>query len=619
MPNITIPALRQIIIHNGVSYPIFLCTAAASTLRQISLVPRFSPTDSQSTLATRLWEPLYAPANGLISTGAGPPGQTVAELTNYWQRPSDMERIQDITSFYLGSDQIMSNPLLFSVQDPIDPAVNIEIEQIGDPGDDVVGDSKFVLVKIQYPNNPQGSTRPLIVIDGQHRLEGMGSNGALGTEQLPFVLLYDDTGAGLYSGKYQAETFTMVTTTAKDLSQPHKDWMRFTFGLKPFHPIEDINRRKAYETVLFLCKTSTWGGGEPNSIFYDRIRFNTSPSATVSWGYLDSDGLALDATKLSNFILKQYYEIGGALPPQELARALSNAMAALAATDVNAGTSSRLFPGPARPGAGYSGGLEPVYTGVIQGILTYMSSPSTGYGAQNPPPPVPISRVQWNTAISDANLNGLDWTFTGAYSISGTDISGSYSGWSRDIMRQCIAFYLRKRNPATPSTNFIEYIWGRDARIELVATPSSANNTPLWGRRALGFPAIHKNGYSIGWPIPASKVHTSTAGPFNLQGGGPVPGGVSRDCLVLSHNQSKEGYAFSSTPNLRIKPTRGMRYWVGAIPPGGGGATVVGSSANKAKGVYFGGLAAGTNIWIEVDIISFSRGTERKFIHRVQR
>lgn len=616
MPTVNIPALRQIISHNGVNYPIFLCTAAASTLRQISLVPRFSPNDTQTVLAQRLWNPLYGPT-GAITAGAGVPGETVAELTTSWQRPSDLERIQDITAFYLGSNQIMSNPLLFSVQDPIDPAVNIDIEEMGDPGNDVDGDSTFVLVKIEYPNNPEGPTRPLVVIDGQHRLEGIGSNAILGTEQLPFVLLYDDTGVGLYPGRYQAETFTMVTTTAKDLAQPHKDWMRFTFGLKPFNPISDINRRKAYETVLFLCRTDAFGPREPNPIFFNRIRFNTSPSATVSWGYTDADGLALDATKLSNFILKHYYELGGLLAPQELARALSNAMAALANNDPNAGTTSRLFPGPATPG--YSGGLEPVYTGVIQGILSYMSSPSSGYGAQNPSLAVPISRGDWNTAITASNLNGLDWTFTGAYSISGTDISGSYSGWSRDIMRQCIAFYLRKRDPGAASTNFIEYIWGRDASIEFVATPSSANDTPLWGRRALGFPTIYRSTYSIGWPIPVSKITTSARVPFNLQGGAMIPGGGSRDSLVLCHNQSKEGFAFRSTPNIRIKPTRGVKYWVGAIPPNATGGTVEGSSANKNKGVYLGGLAAGTDVWMEVNVVSFSRNTERKFRQKVRR
>jgi hypothetical protein len=613
MPRLYVPALKQIVTHGGAQYPLFLCTLPANQLRVISKVPRFSPNDAQRTLANRLWRPLYDPRIGVIATGAEAPGAGVSELTDYWQRPSDQERIGKIGEYYAAASQIMSNPLLLSVQTPQDPAVTIEVQEQCAPAN--AQNASFVEIQIDYPNNPHGPQLPLIVIDGQHRLEGIGTTPGIRGEHIPFVLLFDDTGAGLYDGRYQAETFTMVTTTAKDLDQPHKDWMRFTFGLPPFDAINQPNRRKAYETVLFLCTQATFAG-DANPIFYDRIRFSTSPSNVVNWGYNDSDGLAYDASKLATFILKQYYDEGGTDSPEELARKLSNAMAALANVDPNNGTTSRLFPGPAVPG--YSGALEVVGSGVIQGILYYLATRS-GYGAALAPLPLPTTKAQWDTAIADADLAGLDWKFDGStgFEIGGTDTSGSQSGWSKDIMRQCIAYYLRKRDPVQVSINFIEYIFGRGARLEFNALPSSpANGNPLWGRQALGFPAKYSRVYTIPWPIPASKEQTIVGPSFNLQGGGGPPGGGDRRSLVVSHNQSKSEYTFSATPNVRIKPKRAFTYWVGAIPPAGGGGTVSGSVGNNVRGVPFT-HPVGTHIWTQLEVTSFSRHTERKVRKRI--
>jgi len=544
---------------------------------------------------------LYGPA-GIISTGAANPGQAIAELTDNWQRPTDVNRIQDIGEYYAGANQIMSNPLLLSVQTPRDPAVTIVQNVIGvSPNTNAT----FVELEITYPANAAGPTSPFIVIDGQHRLEGMGITAAVRNEPIPFVLLWDDTagaGAGVYTGAYQAETFTTVTTTAKDLQQPHKDWMRFTFGFKGYDTLQNESKRKSYEAVLFLCSQNRFAG-EPNPIFYDRIRFNPSVANVRQWGYLDSDGFALDATKLSSWILKFYYELGGVEDPVFVATNLSNALAALAAVDPNAGTTSRLFPGPAIPG--YTGGLEPVYSGVVQGILRYLATPA---GV------IPVNRVEWDVAIVEASLNGLDWNFDGTVGsrISGTDVSGSQSGWSKDIMAKCFAHYLRERNPAVAPINFIEYIFGRGARVEFVAVETSPRtNRPLWGRAALGFPTTYRRSYNLSWPT--SPIDTNTTLAFNMQGGGAVPGGGLRRSLVVTHCDTTDGFRIRATPNCKIKRNRSARYWATRIAGNGTDA----SNIKATNTGLFLNNPVGTSIWIELEVTSFSRHTERKFRKQV--
>ena len=516
MPNIA--CVRSEIIHRGNTYPVFTGSLEANELYDLASVPSYNPADGNSTIATRLWEPLYNAAAGAIPMGGGP-GVTRAPVTDRWQRPQNPEKVANIQLYHANRDQIMSNPIILAVKDPSPGGANIVPTLIG--GSPQAGSEFCDLAITRAPGN---GNEPLMIIDGQHRLSGL-NRGATINEKVPFILLFDDIhfvqaarANNIYTPEYIAETFGIVSTTPTMLEEPHSSWMQFTFGLPvpaKYEPPGAEKLRKAFETGLWLGSQTQFPsiaavaaavgglGFRANVVFLDRIGFNPA----LQYGFMDNQGFGWQIHNLAEIINDYYYEPGGVLVPELLARQISWSVEALRAWDPNEGADSRLFPGPG------TSGIKPMILGIFRGLLQFIrtNGPLADYDT-------------WQDLIRDNLVNpgriaalvgapaagvGINWTFPGRLPIGDETVS-SQRNWTREITKDSLIHYLT----GLRTTDFMDYLFGTDAEIRFTAS------LPTAGRRPRG-----PGAFDLDYNVPGGAKDSTVAiagGAFNMQNGTPA-------------------------------------------------------------------------------------------------
>ena len=78
---------------------------------------------------------------------------------------------------------------------------------------------------LEIPIPGSGQSPPLWIIDGQHRITGLGDSKCKQRDNpIPVVFLLNDGGSS-YNGRNLAKIFAQVTTEATPLAKLHKEWL----------------------------------------------------------------------------------------------------------------------------------------------------------------------------------------------------------------------------------------------------------------------------------------------------------------------------------------------------------------------------------------------------------
>ena len=309
MPQISVQALKSVAIINGKEYPMYCGFLSAADLREIAEVPSFAREKHHHQIASDIHNP----------------------PVDQWQRPLDEEKTKQITAIYSNRDKdnLMANPVLIgTARMNLADSSNIQIEQmttVGNNGDVYPVEGLYKLL-ISFTNE----RKPLWILDGQHRIEGMRHSSQMKTP-MPFLLLHDDEQ---YHPPFLAELFTQVTTGATPMKGLHGAWMQYAFKLNKY---SDHNVHAAVETAIHLCKTTTFD--TVVNPFHNKIQFNPYQS-------LPSHGaFGFDMTEWEALITNYYYghQHGTRLSPEELAKQIVMAIVALHQVDSRKNQGSKFF------------------------------------------------------------------------------------------------------------------------------------------------------------------------------------------------------------------------------------------------------------------------------------
>ena len=356
-----IHALERIIVSGKSSYPIYVGFVKAADLLCVSEVPNFKETTANHDIATNVLTP------------------PVKE----WQRPLMPYKKDRITSTFNGTGEFMPNPVLVAER-CIGPAPGIVISDFKAAGGISTG---MKVIDIAQP--APGTPPPLWIIDGQHRITGLGDAGCAQKDNyIPLVMLLNN-GGNFYNGRNLAKIFAQVTTEATPLDPLHKEWLTFAFELDSYGA--GTPQKQAMETVALLCRLPHNPlTGKPNG-FNDDIRFNDKLAATPK--YL---GHQYDCKDISAILSLYYYSEpapAGHLSPQDLACQVSTAFEALKEC-VRAPHSESVFFGNEKH---YH---KIMIDAFLVGALTYLRVATTT-----------PSKADWDNLLSKLHFGATDWNF----------------------------------------------------------------------------------------------------------------------------------------------------------------------------------------------------------------
>ena len=286
---VKIHTLREFISSGSTRYPVFIGFATAADLLTIAEAPAFTKTTNHHVIATNVLTPPVI----------------------QWQRPLIDTKIDEIMATFSDHGEFMPNPVLVAERgEGADSGIELP-EQL--KASDGVLTEVFV---VEIPVPAEGQPRPLWIIDGQHRIKGLGDAKCLqNSNMVPVVLLLNVSTKKVYNGGVLAKLFAQVTTESTPLQPLHKHWLTYAFKLSPFNADRDL--AMAMETVATLCKTPLNSITSKSNNFYDDIAFNDAKA--TSSRFL---GKQYQCDDLSGIIAKWYYRkasLLGYLTPAELA------------------------------------------------------------------------------------------------------------------------------------------------------------------------------------------------------------------------------------------------------------------------------------------------------------
>jgi hypothetical protein len=355
-----IHALEKFITSGSQSFPIYIGFMTAADLLLVAEVPNFKKTTPNQDIASNVLTP------------------PVKE----WQRPLIEEKKEKIIKTFNGTGEFMPNPVLVAERG------------IGAPPDIKIDDLKAVGgistgIKIIKIGTNSDQPHPLWIIDGQHRISGLGDPRCVQKDNIIPVVFLLNNGTSSYNGRNLAKIFAQVTTEATPLATLHKEWLTFAFELDTYSNGNPAH--KAMEAVANLCKMPHIPGTQKINGFHDDIRFNDELVSTPK--YL---GHQYDCKDLSALVATYYYsEVAkhGHLDPKNLATQISIAFSVLK-TCVSAPHDSTVFFG--------SGNYchKIMIDAFLVGVLVYLR----GYDGSPP-------EADWQALLKKLNFHLTDWNF----------------------------------------------------------------------------------------------------------------------------------------------------------------------------------------------------------------
>lgn len=359
---VTIHALQQVIKSGGTYYPVFIGFATAADLLKVAEAPAFTETTNHHTIATNVLTP----------------------PVTQWQRPLIASKIQDIIGTFSNIGEFMPNPVLVAergegADSGIKPPEKLKA------ADGV--DTEVFVIEIPVPTE---KPLPLWIIDGQHRIKGLGDSACLQNgNMVPVVLLLNVSTKKPYNGGVLAKLFAQVTTESTPLQPLHKHWLTYAFKLSPFNT--DLDLTQAMEAVATLCKSPTNTITNRTNRFFDDIAFNDA-EPTIS-KFL---GKQYHCNDLSKIIADKYYRQTsplGHLSPKDLAMQIDCAYDELASQ----------VPAP-HPKTVFFGKNEFCHKIMIDafmvGVLTYLRTKNNSPSAKD-----------WQALLTALAFPQTDWNF----------------------------------------------------------------------------------------------------------------------------------------------------------------------------------------------------------------
>ena len=357
-----IKTMKEIITSGGEHFPIYIGFAKASELLQHAEVPNFSDTT-----------PNYEIAQSIL--------QTPVEK---WQRPLIREKKEAITRLFSDQGSYMPNPVLLS-ENCHNPNTGISTVQHMNLGHA----SGMETLNIPPPQTKDGKKIfPLWIIDGQHRITGLGAPDCKqNQDKIPVVLLLN-LGSNSYDGASLAKIFAHVTTEATALQPLHNEWLTYAFKLGPKYSQRE-EERQAMLTTSRLCRMTQTKQGARNP-FYNTIKFNDKLDDTNTFL-----GKPYDCNILQTIICKHYYgqtAQKGYLTPEDLADRIVDAFNSLSTVVVNRDQS--VFFG--KNNHAQSIMCDAFLTGVFSHLLNKNKA---------------ATRQDWDSLLATLNFLGTDWNF----------------------------------------------------------------------------------------------------------------------------------------------------------------------------------------------------------------
>ncbi|GLS89937.1 hypothetical protein GCM10007916_10040 [Psychromonas marina] len=357
-----IHALQKNIVSGNQEFPIYIGFLTAQELLSVAEVPNFKDDTHNIDIASNV---------------LAPPVQQ-------WQRPLIKANKDRITATFNGTGEFMPNPVLLSERCVGNPP-KIQVEQMKSAAG-IATD----IIEIDIPLPSSQKDFPLWIIDGQHRITGLGDSKCVQRDNpIPVVLLLNN-GGQFYNGRNLAKIFAQVTTEATPLASLHKEWLTFAFHLDGY--TKNSPSHKSMEAVATLCKQSLNSFTNKPNGFHDDIRFNdflpTSPK------YL---GHQYDCKYLSKLISDNYYSesiLTNELKPAELANQISMAFDELKKCVKLPQEKSVFF------GTGdYCHKI--MCDAFIVGVLSYLANRNSAPDSD-----------EWEDLLLSLNFNTTDWNFS---------------------------------------------------------------------------------------------------------------------------------------------------------------------------------------------------------------
>lgn len=352
-----------------------------------------------------------------------------------WQRYPDDTRIATIQQIFAATTDIMPNAVLLceNIYAPLPRQVTVQSANVM-----TVPNLQVVTI----PTNATSPNKPLWIIDGQHRVQGLAK--ANHEQAIPVVLLLNDQEK--YTGDQVAKIFAQVTTGAEPLDPLHDEWMSYAFDLGHYgDPTSGPTHKLAMEAVACLCRLTALPGGVANP-FYSQIQFNPHQHTfQPQFGGAVMHGFGFKCTDLSKLFHKAYYaNTQQPLPPQTIAEQIGLAVKALSIVVGN----------PARSVFFGEGAKEQqiVSQAYLWGVLNFLRTHQ----------PL-LSVAAWEQELRELKFAPpTSWEFDWI-----TSLSGPINTRSRDVVREVFTNVFENRALPPHVGSIPDYLRGGQASVTL--------------------------------------------------------------------------------------------------------------------------------------------------------
>lgn len=359
-----------------------------------------------------------------------------------WQRPISATRVAQIASTFDNTGEIMPNPVLL--------ARNAFASKQPKITSKTVGASNYpagtYIVELEFDDE-----KPLWILDGQHRIEGLAKSKQK-ANLMPVVLLLDPD-ANIYSGDLLAKLFAQVTTEATPLDGLHNEWLTYAFRLGQYAPGINFSKEavSAFDVAVALCRNPTLSG-TPNP-FFNQIQFSIHQAARPTHG-----GFSYTCIDIKNLCLKEYFKqkptSGAYLSSADVAGEIAAAYSAL-------------FPLVSHPQDSVFFGTKDKQHTIMQeaflvAVLHHLLVKGLG--------------SDWTKLLKSLNFDGTDWDFSTWVAPGG--LSGPLSTASKKAaIRTLKEAFITGSLPAGV-TDLADYLRGDNGAVEVAFKSLTAGGKP---------------------------------------------------------------------------------------------------------------------------------------------
>jgi DGQHR domain-containing protein len=410
--SVRIDCLKSSVTTGGHSYPVFVGFLPAEAILKIAAAPSFEETASHESIADNVLRP-------------------PVEL---WQRPLDKDRVNRIADVFSTAGNIMPNPVLLSENTVVGPSIAIS-QQLA------AGGIPTNIWQVHVDEPKTGEAKPLWILDGQHRINGLARSSQK-DNPVPMVLLLND-GVAVYQGGDFARIFAQVTTSAQELDKLHNEWLTFAFNLENYDPSRSATaseQKQAMRVVAELCRMSSLpppGAANPG---FNRVAFNMHLDLPKNPSFF------YGCDELQDLVHRHYYSrsaSSGHLDPEIVAQQLGFAVAALQKS-VPAPQSESVFFGDGDFAERY------MQSGLLVGVMSRL--------LEHGVPP------DWSSLLTTLKFPTTDWNFR-SWRVS---FHGGYGTTSKKMALEVFHRVFRDGVLPAGARNLAEFLRGNEAWAKLV-------------------------------------------------------------------------------------------------------------------------------------------------------